>query len=260
MQEDRENDAPKTIRSVVRALSVLNVIGGDSKGISAISKELQLSKGTVFDLIKTLEFMRYVAQDPKDGSYRVGPALLKLAVRRFSENDLVEIARPYVQELADDLGEIVHLGQREGMFAAFLDRAVSRKVTRMLDLNSQVGALSPLHCTSMGKIFLTYMSDAEVLQFLDQHVLQAYTEKTITDRRELQEERRRIRQRGYALNIGEFEEGVSSLAVPIRNARGEVIAGLNTAVPSVRMPKESIPGIFAKLKNAAQQIEKELGA
>ena len=85
-------------------------------------------------------------------------------------------------------------------------------------------------------------------------------EKTITDRRELQEERRRIRQRGYALNIGEFEEGVSSLAVPIRNARGEVIAGLNTAVPSVRMPKESIPGIFAKLKNAAQQIEKELGA
>src|SRR5690606_5074017 len=81
MQEDRENDSPKTIRSVVRALSVLNVIGGDSKGISAISKELQLSKGTVFDLIKTLEFMRYVAQDPKDGSYRVGPALLKLAVR-----------------------------------------------------------------------------------------------------------------------------------------------------------------------------------
>ncbi|TBU76344.1 IclR family transcriptional regulator [Phytopseudomonas daroniae] len=254
-----KDDTAKTIRSVVRALSVLNVIGGQSKGISAISKELDLSKGTVFDLIKTLEHMDYVIQDQQDDRYRLGPALLRLAVDGIANIDIVEVARPYLQALSDEIGEVAHLGKREGFNASFLLRTTSRTVSRMLDLNSQVGALSPLHCTSMGKVFLAYMSDAEAEQFLERQ-LTAYTDQTIVSEQRLQEERTRIRERGYSLNIGEFEEGVSSIAVPLRDATGKVVAGINIAMPSVRMPEERIAHFYAQLKATAERIEKELGA
>lgn len=252
-------DSSKTIRSVVRALSVLNTIGSDIKGISAISKELELSKGTVFDLIKTLEHMGYVIQDQQDERYRLGPALLKLAMGRYSRLDIIELAAPYLQILSDDIGEITHLGKREGLSATYLYRANSRKVSHMLNLNSRVGALSPLHCTSLGKVLLAYMDEAEIMGFLKRD-LEKFTPETIVDKAKLLETCEQIRKKGYAVNLGEFEEGVSSVAVPVRDIHGTVIAAVNVALPSVRMPRSKIPYFYQKLKATAQQIEKELGA
>jgi len=250
--------APKTIRSVVRALSVLEAIGGDAKGISGISKELGLSKGTVFDLVKTLEHMRYLMQERQGEKYRLGPAFMKLAMNRISTLDIIEIARPYLQALSDEVGEIAHLARREGTSALYLLRTAPAKSRRMLHLFSHVGALSPMHCTSAGKIFMAYMSEDEAQRFL-QEDLPAFTSKTLCKPDLLQKERRDVRERGYSLNLGEFEEGVSSIAVPVRDSHGDVIAAINFALPSVRMPEPRIMDFFGRLRQAADLISAELG-
>lgn len=257
--DEEENGSSKHVRSVVRALSILNAIDGGSKGISTIAKELDLSKGTIFDLMKTLESMGYVVQEKESEKYRIGPALRRLAASATANVDIVEVARPHLQALADESGEVAQMGKREGFAVLYVFRANSRKVTRMLALNSQVGRLSPLHCTSMGKLFLAHMPEAELAQFLQTTELTAYTERTLTKEQELRAELQRIREQGYSLNLGEFEDGVSSVAVPVLRADGRVIAGVNVAMPSVRLASDKIPLFRQKLQAAADQISLELG-
>jgi DNA-binding IclR family transcriptional regulator len=257
--DEEDNGSLKQIRSVVRALSILNAIGGGAKGISTIAKELDLSKGTIFDLMKTLESMDYVVQEKESEKYRIGPALRRLAASATANLDMVEVARPHLQALADDTGEVVQMGKREGFAVLYVVRANSRLVTRMLALNSQVGRLSPLHCTSMGKLFLAHLPEVELAQFLRTTELKAYTDRTLITEAALRQELQRIREQGYSLNLGEFEDGVSSVAVPVLAGDGRVVAGVNVATPSVRLPTEKIPLFRKKLQAAANQISLELG-
>ena len=248
----------KPVRSVLRAAAVIEAIGAGAKGVTAIAEKVGLSKGTVFDLLKTLEVVGFVRRTQEGESYQLGPVLLRLAASGLSQVDLVSVAAPHLQALADDTGEICHLGTRDGFSVIYLHRAKSQNLVRMLDLNSLVGARSPLHCTSMGKIALAYMTDEEFEDFLV-IPLEAYTAKTICDPDALKAERLRVREQGFALNLGEFEEGVHSVAVPLRTMTGAVRHGINFAMPSVRMLKSSIPTLVEHLQRTAAAIEKDIG-
>ncbi len=248
----------KPIRSVLRALSIIECIGDGVKGISEISKEVKLSKSTVFGLVKTLELKQYLVQDRATGAYRLGPSMLKLAIDRFERIDIVEISRPYLQALSDDIGEVTHLARLEGFNVTYLLRAESRTENRSLILNSRVGAVSPLHCTSMGKIFLAYMAEAELDAFLKQDLV-SYTANTIADPEALRRECQAVRERGYALNQSEFEEGIVAIALPIRDRNQGVAAAINCAMPAARGPLPRLEEYREKLKKAAQEIEAQLG-
>ncbi|MDG4674823.1 IclR family transcriptional regulator [Shinella sp. 838] len=248
----------KPVRSVLRAAAVIEAIGSGAKGVTAIAEQIGLSKGTVFDLLKTLEMAGFVRQSQEGDAYQLGPVLLRLAAVGLSQVDLVAVAAPHLQALSDDTGEICHLGRRDGFSVVYLHRAKSQHLVRMLDLNSLVGARSPLHCTSMGKIALAHMTDEEFEDFLVMP-REAYTERTITDPAALQAERERVREQGYALNLGEYEEGVHSVAVPLRTSSGSVRHGINFAMPSVRMPKASIPNLVERLQKTSAAIEKDIG-
>lgn len=254
-----DGDNFKPIRSVLRALSIIECIGDGVKGISEISKEIKLSKSTVFGLVKTLEQKNYIVQDRSSGAYRLGPSMLKLAIDSFERIDIVEISRTYLQALSDDIGEVTHLARREGFNATYLLRADSRTVHRNLILNSRVGSVSPLHCTSMGKIFLADMGEVEMQEFLEQDLTE-YTTNTISCPEALKRECENVRTQGYALNLSEFEEGIAAIAVPIRDSTRRVVAAINCAMPSARGPEPQLMKYFEKLKHAAREIEAELGA
>jgi DNA-binding IclR family transcriptional regulator len=252
------SETRKPVRSVLRATAVIEAIGAGAKGVSAIAEEIGLSKGTVFDLLKTLETAGFVRRARDGDAYQLGPVLLRLAAVGLSQVDIVSVAAPHLQSLADETGEICHLGRRDGYGIVYLHRAKSQHLVRMLDLNSLVGARSPLHCTSMGKVILAHMSDEEFEDFLALP-REAYTKQTISDATALQEERVRILRDGYALNLGEYEEGVHSVAVPLRTSTGPARHGINFAMPSVRMPKSSIPNLVESLRKTAAAIEKDIG-
>lgn len=251
-------DTRKPVRAVLRAAAVIEALGTQNKGISTIAADLGVSKGTVFDIIKTLESVDFVRQDPASEEYALGPAFLRLASAISSGVDVVATATRHLQELSDATGEITHLGRRDGYSTVYLHRAKSQTANRMLDLNSLLGAHSPLHCTSMGKIFLSHMSDEDFETFITQP-LQRFTDATICDADALREERLEVLRQGYALNIGEYESGVSSVAVPLRTSTGPVTMGVNFAMPSVRLRQEEIPQFVRRLQETAKAIERELG-
>jgi DNA-binding IclR family transcriptional regulator len=248
----------KPVRSIVRAAAVIESLASGGKGPSEIAAELGISKGTVFDLLKTLESVGFARQDLTNNRYFLGPALIRISANGASHMDFVEITKPHLQRLSDDTGEVTHLGQRNGFKALYLHRCTSQRVLRMLNLASLVGERSPLHCTSIGKVFMAYMSDEEFSAYvkLDR---KKYTKHTIMDVQQLEAERVNVREQGYALNIGEFEEGVSSIAVPLRLFDGPVTLGINFAMPSIRMPKECIPGLVEKITMTATEIRKDFG-
>ncbi|MCM3716510.1 IclR family transcriptional regulator [Alkalihalobacillus oceani] len=245
-------------RSVYRALSILNTIGGTSKGISEISKELSISKGTIFSLMKTLEAMEFVKQDPDTEKYMLGSNILRLASQQITNLDIVQISKPFLQELSDELGEIAHLGVRDGFSALYLVKTESQKVHRMLKLYTNAGSFSPLHCTCMGKIVLASMTAEEIEEYFQGRELQQYTPKTIIDKDKLFAEIKDVHQKGYAVNLGEYEEGVYSVAVPVKDTDNRIIAGINVVIPSARMPVEKIPYYFNRLKQVADTITMSL--
>ncbi|MDO6732595.1 IclR family transcriptional regulator [Marinovum sp. 2_MG-2023] len=248
----------KPVRSVLRAAAVLKAIGAGAKGPSAIAAELEISKGTVFDLLKTLETVGFVRQDESSEKYLLGPALMRLAMNGSNQLNVVQICAPHLQRLSDEIGEVAHLGQRDGYNTIYLYRAASERANRLLNLNSLIGAHSPLHCTSMGKIFLAQLSDQEFAEFLTRDHTQ-FTAFTLCDAESLLAERDRVRESGFATNIGEFEEGVSSVAVPLRFATGSITHGINIAMPTIRMPEALIPKLAEKLHQTAAEIEKDFG-
>ncbi len=166
MTSTPESGDRKLLRSILRAIDVMESIGPHGKGISEIAKDLDVSKGTVYDIAKTLESRGFLRQDPQTQAYRLGGRLLRLSADRLAGIDIVELARPYLQMLTDEVGEVTHLGRREGFHAFYLLKATSRRVNHMLNLHSQVGAPSPFHSTSMGKIFMAHLRDEEFDLFL----------------------------------------------------------------------------------------------
>lgn len=244
----------KPSRSVLRALAVLEAIASGATGPSAIAAELGVSKGTVFDLLRTLVSAGYVRQEPSSDQYRLGPALVRLTAKGSASPGLLEIAAAHLQKLSDDTREVVHLGQRSGFGSAYLHRSNTERQGRRLSLNSLVGSISPFHCTSMGKVFMAHLPEAEFETYLLQE-RESFTDRTICDPEELRIERTRTLERGYGLNIGEYEEGVSSVAVPLRLDGATGTYGINFAMPSVRMPETSISGFVERLRSTASAIE-----
>ncbi|SHH87091.1 IclR family transcriptional regulator [Cognatishimia maritima] len=248
----------KPVRSVLRAAAVIEAIGAGSKGPSAIAAELEISKGTVFDLLKTLEAVGFVRQDEVSEEYLLGPALMRLATNSSNQLNVVEVSAPHLQRLSDEIGEVTHLGQRDGFNTIYLHRAASQRANRLLNLNSLIGAHSPLHCTSMGKVFMAQLSDEEFAEFLKQEHSQ-FTQFTICDAERLRAEREKVRECGFSTNISEFEDGVSSVAVPLRLGAGPITHGINIATPSIRMPEALVPRLAQKLNQTAAAIEKDFG-
>ncbi|WP_426231665.1 IclR family transcriptional regulator [Pararhizobium sp. DWP3-4] len=252
-------DVRKPIRSVLRAAAVIKAIGAGTKGITAIAAEVGVSKGTVFDLVKTLESVGFVSQSRTGDDYQLGPVLMRLASTGLSQVDLVAVAAPHLQELANETGEVCHLGRRDGFAITYLHRAKSQHLSRMLELSSLVGARSPLHCTSMGKIILAQMNPEEFEDYLA-IPREKFTERTLTNATDLVAECGVVRAQRFALNIGEYEEGVSSVAVPLNVSAGVPHHGINFAVPSARMSRSAIPELVQQLQRTAEAIQKDLGS
>lgn len=166
-------------RSVQRALTILQSIAESPKGVSEISREMKISKGTIFSLMKELESQNFIKQDQTTYKYLLGNKLLKMASSQLNNMDICTVAEPYLQELADETSEIVNLAVRDNFSVLFLLRLESRKVYKILRLMSRVGSNSPLHCTSVGKVILTAFSTEEFKQFVKSSDFRSYTDQTM---------------------------------------------------------------------------------
>jgi len=218
-----------TSQTLDRGLQVLEAVAraGDPLTVAEAAASVGLDRTVAHRLVATLAARGYLQRDGS-GGYRLGPTCLALA---SAITDLRTMARPFLEELRDATGETVHLVVLSGREVVFLDGFESVHVLRV---GSRTGRLLPAHSTSVGKALLAALPPEHLRALYEHADLVAVTAATITDRDTLERQLAAIRERGYAINHGESENGVGSIGMVVRNPAGEPRAALSVALPLER--------------------------
>ncbi len=204
-------------------------------------KYLGVAHSTAHRLLAMLAHHGFVQQEPVTRAYIAGPALVEVGLAVVGSLNVREQARPVMEELAAELGETVHLGVLEGKQVRYVDAVESERALRVV---ARTGTLVPAHCTSLGKALLAQMTDDQVAELYPTSAepFAARTERSITTQAKLLKEVSRARARGYAVNSGETEEDVGSVAVAFRDFAGRP-AAIAVAAPTSRLSAQRISHI-----------------
>ena len=222
------------IESVDNALRLLLMFRDRGEiRLSEAREALGVAQSTAHRLMAMLAYHDFVRQDPFSRAYRAGPALIDVGLSVVRGMDIRSIARPFLEELMQQVGETVHLATLEGAGARFLDAVESEHTLRVA---GGTGRVLPAHAVSAGKAMLAALPDDEIDRLYPSDPLPAQTDRTITTREQLKAELQRVRRRGFASNAGESEDGVSSTGVAVLNANGRPVAAVSVAAPLSRMP------------------------
>ncbi|MDQ7030280.1 MAG: IclR family transcriptional regulator [Ardenticatenia bacterium] len=251
--------ARPTVQAVERAIAILKAFSSEEPelGVGELSRRLNLPKSTVFRLLATLEAGGLVAQDPRTGRYRLGVDLIGLANNVIDYADLRRVARPYLRQLAEDVGETVSLSILDGEDAVNLDQYVPAH--RFVMRAGWIGRRMPAHAVSVGKVLVAFLPEEQVEAFLQTH-RPTFTSHTITDPAALRAELAQVRAQGYATAFEELEEGLHAVSAPVRNHEGDVVAAISVSGPGYRLTRERVAAMLPRVVETAQLISREMGA
>jgi IclR family acetate operon transcriptional repressor len=251
-QPRRDSDG---VQAVERSLGLLEkVVGaGGEIGVRELGQASGLPVGTTHRLLKALVKQGFVSHNPSTRRYGVGPTALALAAKIGSSRSLTQLAQPYLQKLVELTGESANLAALDGEGIIYLAHVEAARTVRMF---TKVGNRVPLHATGTGKAILASMPLEKRRVLLAGQRLKRYTPNTITDRRVLEAELEAIRERGYAIDAGELEEGVHCIAVPVRDHGAEVTASISVSGPSSRLTLARIGSLAPNVLRIAQAISR----
>lgn len=259
MVKDADSDPTQRksykIEAVVRALNVLERLADNpGLGATALSQHMGLTKSIVFRLLQTLEETGYVHRDSERAIYSLGYRLALLGERVGRDGALLHVAPPVMDELRDETGENVNLVIREGSDALAL---ATREGLHAIRIFAQSGRKGPLHAGGASMLLLAYAEPA-ILDRVLSSKLESYTNHTITDPEQLKKLLNRIRANGYNVALNDLDDGAFSIAAPIYNGAGEVIAGLSIAGASVRLDEPRRDLYIDAVKSAARKVSEKL--
>lgn len=248
----------RLIQSIARAADVLELFltANHDLSVKEISDQLGLSKSTVHGIIKTLEGRGYLKQNPDDLKYNLGMRLFELGNRVSEKMNITELARPVIKELVELTRETVHLVVFEHDEVIYVEKLDGPQSLRIY---SQVGKKAPIHCTGVGKAILAYQEEEEIERLLSSADLEPHTEYTMTDKDQIKQKLKEIREQGYALDDEEIELGLECVAAPIFNHQGKVIAAISCASPKIRLSEGKLAEVIAGVKQAAAKISHNMG-
>ncbi|MGI9606678.1 MAG: IclR family transcriptional regulator [Acidimicrobiales bacterium] len=200
-------------------------------GVAELAAHLGISKSSVHRILSTLADEGVLEQDD-GGRYRLGLSVFDLAAAMPTQRSLHEAVLVSMTELRSRTGETVQVGVLDGRQVVYVERLDSPNTLRVF---TELGRRNHAHCTSSGKALLAFSPVQQRNRILSGWTLPAVTEFTITDVDVLHREMAAIRRKGYAENRQESEPGVDSVAAPIRDSSGQVVASLSVAGPSERI-------------------------
>lgn len=247
------------LSSVKKALELLDHFTAERPELSLaeISREVDAHKSSVFRVLTTLEAVGFLEKDPRSGKYRLGLKILDLAGRVWGSHDIRQIAAPYMEDLARETGEVIHLAVLDGADIVYLEKKGQGQI---LTVATRVGGRNPAYASSMGKILLADLSESELNGVLGGGKLKKLTPNTITEIPRLLEELKRIREQGFALDNEETFPGIRCVGAPIRGAGGRVIAAVSITVPAQRMSDERVRELWRLVTNTARMISGRVAA
>jgi len=250
-------DSKTRLSSVASALQLLKEFSAQEPelGITTLSKRMGLAKSTIHRLASTLASQGFLEQNPADGRYRLGLTLFSLGTLVRRRMDVPNQARPFLDVLREKTDETVHLAVLDQADIIYLWNLESSQAIRM---RSYLGVRKPAFCTSEGRAILAF-SPPQVVAGAIRGGLAARTAKTEVDSAALLKALEMTREKGYAFDDEESEEGMRGIAAPIRDATGQVVAAVGLAGPLQRLTKKSLRNFIPLVIDTAEGISRRLG-
>ncbi|MES2685307.1 MAG: IclR family transcriptional regulator [Pseudomonadota bacterium] len=247
-----------THRSLERGLAVLEAVAtaGDSVTLTDTARKLGLHRSTAHHLMQTLVSLGWLRQEEGNRSYELTPKLYQLTGRRWSAEQLGDIAQPLLEQLARETGEGCSV-------AAWINGAVTIAAKREADgpvrVVQDVGAVRPMYCTAVGKAIGGWLPRPEMLASLRSEPMKALTPKTIITEKAFESELRRIHGAGYAIDDEEQFEGLRCIAMPVFCYTGEVVGSMCVLGPKHRMTHQKLMAVRGPLTILSRRLSEKLG-
>jgi DNA-binding IclR family transcriptional regulator len=243
------------VQSIERAFTVLRAVATGPAGVSELARRVDLPTTTVARLLGTLEALGAVSRAGDGIGYRVGPTVTDLAAAVSRASGLVPLARVYLAELVERVGETAGLSVPDGDQMLYLDQVQCANEVQVRDWT---GVRLPQHIVSSGLVVLAHRPPAEIDAYLARP-LASFTARTVTDAAALRARLKEVRQAGFAWTAEEFHEGITSVAAPVLLGSGEVVGALHCHGPTYRFPKPSLEDEIGELVRAvAGRLSKRL--
>jgi len=244
-----EPTSPDVVEATLKSLEILQTLKEEGPAtLTALATRLGYSKSTVHRHLATLESAGYVTET--DGRYQIGLLYLDYGIHVREQNRLYQVAKPMVDDLADDLEEKVWLMAEENGYGVFLYHATPPHSVQTF---TRDGYRAPLHAFAAGKAILAHMSKDRVKEILSRRELTSLTESTITDRGALFDELEQVRESGVAFNRTEAIQRVHGVGVSILDEDERPIGALSVAAPAYRLKgayfEEELPELLLGVAN-----------
>lgn len=244
-----------SVQSVERAFALLRCLSGGAAGVSELADRSQLPKSTVSRLLSTLQELGVVEQLDAGGDYRIGSGLIDIAAGASPGRNLVALARPHLTELAEALGEATGLSVLDGDSVYYLDQIDSPHAVQVQDWT---GERIPLHVVSSGLVLLAALTETRREACLRRPLAQS-TPRTMTDPNALRARLAAVAAAGVEWVYEEYAEGINSVAAPVHDATGHVVAAIHAHGPSYRFPAAGqADSIAAQVVETADKVSVRL--
>ena len=245
------------INAVERCFQIMDLLASKLEAISIqdVCEALGVNSNMAFRLLRTMEDTGYLSRDAKTGLYSLSLKVLKLSRMALQSLEIRKFAMPYLEMLWPKAN--INLGMRNGDEIIMVDRIDGNRLPRTY---FTPGKVIPFHCTGLGKVLCSELSEEEVLGMIERAGgLKAYTADTITDSGRLLEELRRVREEEAGRDRNEYILNDNCSAVPIRDGEGRIVAAISASALSPNMTEEEIEGTIPQLRETANRISALLG-
>lgn len=227
--------------------------------LTELAEVMGSNKSTIYRFLSDMQKRDVIYQNPNSGKYGLGLKLFELGNRVPVKAAFVDKIHPVLSNLSKNITETVHVAILKNNQTYYVDKVVS---PQGLTVNTSIGTYNPLHCTSLGKVFLAYsfldykeVKDKEILS----DELPKFTANTIINHDLLSKEIEEIKKQGYAIDNEEYEIGLICVGVPIFNDSKELVASLSAAGPANRFKPAQLTKYISMLKDAADEMQKRIG-
>jgi IclR family transcriptional regulator, pca regulon regulatory protein len=251
--------AAEYVQSLERGLAVIQAFSRDrpSMTLAEVAREAGLTRATARRLLFTLQHLGYARFDGK--RFALTARVLDIGYAYLSSLDLASIAQAEMESLVERTHESCSAAVLDGTEIVYVVRVPT---TRIMTISLGLGSRLPAHATSMGRVLLADLPDHQLPAHLDADIeghLPALTDRTITDPAALRAELDRVHRQGWAVVDQELEDGVRSVAAPLRNGRGRAIAAINISGHAGRVTLSTMRDRFLpELLATAERINERL--